>query len=256
MILKIDEKYHKKVVDYLSKEPEFNLFIVGDIERFGYDNSFFSVWADIDRSGNIEGVLVKYLDFLTFYSHSKFNVKRFSNFIDKLDYTEISGKTACLEKFEKNLNINRKRIVSFCKLLTTKNLENTMKSANVKKIRFGNIGKVVKLYEVIEEFENTTVENIKNLLKTGRGYYIPCDKQVVAMAKSTLESQKYGLIVGVGTHPNYRNKGYATVCISKLCRELLEEGKIPCLFYDNEEAGKIYRKLGFKEIGKWSIYYA
>ena len=55
MILKIDEKYHKKVVDYLSKEPEFNLFIVGDIERFGYDNSFFSVWADIDRRGNIEG---------------------------------------------------------------------------------------------------------------------------------------------------------------------------------------------------------
>ncbi|WP_234780015.1 hypothetical protein [Clostridioides difficile] len=40
----------------------------------------------------------------------------------------------------------------------------------------------------------------------------------------------------------------------KLCSELLRENKIPCLFYDNEEAGKIYKKLGFENIGKWGIY--
>ena len=63
------------------------------------------------------------------------------------------------------------------------------------------------------------------------------------------------MIVGVGTHPNYRNQGYATKCIVKICKELLDEQKIPCLFYDNEEAAKIYKKLGFQELGKWIIYY-
>ena len=29
----------------------------------------------------------------------------------------------------------------------------------------------------------------------------------------------------------------------------------PNLFYDNEKAGKLYRKLGFKTIDNWSIYY-
>ncbi|EQI88936.1 acetyltransferase family protein [Clostridioides difficile P2] len=62
------------------------------------------------------------------------------------------------------------------------------------------------------------------------------------------------MIIGVGTHPKYRAKGLATKCLIKLCSELLRENKIPCLFYDNEEAGKIYKKLGFENIGKWGIY--
>ena len=73
------------------------------------------------------------------------------------------------------------------------------------------------------------------------------------MAKSTAENKTHAIIVGVGTHPQFRNKGYATKCISKICGELLNENKIPCLFYDNEEAGKIYKKLGFIKIGNWSI---
>ncbi|MGL5329728.1 MAG: GNAT family N-acetyltransferase, partial [Peptostreptococcaceae bacterium] len=69
------------------------------------------------------------------------------------------------------------------------------------------------------------------------------------------ENRRYAMIVGVGTHPNYRSLGLATKCIVKICKELLSENKIPCLFYDNEEAGKLYYKLGFKKIGNWSIYY-
>jgi len=129
------------------------------------------------------------------------------------------------------------------------------KNINIKKIRFRNINKVAKLYEVIDEFENTTAESIKNGLKTGRGYCIEMNRQVVAMAKSTSENKSHAMIVGVGTHPNYRNQGYATKCIVKICKELLDEKKIPCLFYDNEEAAKIYKKLGFQELGKWIIYY-
>ena len=37
--------------------------------------------------------------------------------------------------------------------------------------------------------------------------------------------------------------------------KIINENKIPCLFYDNIEAGKIYNKLGFKEKGYWGIYY-
>ena len=124
-----------------------------------------------------------------------------------------------------------------------------------KKIRFGNISKVAKLYEEIDEFENTTIESIKGGLRTGRGYCIEINKKVVAMAKSTLETRTHAMIVGVGTHPNFRNRGLATKCIVKICNEIINENKTPCLFYDNIEAGKIYNKLGFKEKGYWGIDY-
>ena len=234
MIIKVDDIYHSKVINYLKREPDFNLFIIGDIERYGYDNYFLDIWADIDKKGHIEGVLLRYFEYLIFYSQGNFNIDEFANLINSLNYIEISGKLDVLQKLERKICVNRKRIV---------------------KIRFGNINKVAKLYEEIDEFENTTVENIKNGLRTGRGYCIEVNKKVVAMAKSTLETRTHAMIVGVGTHPNFRNKGLATKCIVKICSEIINENKIPCLFYDNIEAGKIYNKLGFKEKGYWGIYY-
>jgi predicted GNAT family acetyltransferase len=242
-------------MEYLKREPEFNLFIIGDIERYGYDNYFLNIWADINKRGNIEGILLKYFEFLIFYSNGKFDVNEFAMFIKQLNYIEISGKKENVEKLATKLNLEKKRVVKFCKLDSQRALISDNKNINIKKIRFTNINKVAKLYEVIDEFENTTVESIKNGLKTGRGYCIEMNRQVVAMAKSTSENKSHAMIVGVGTHPNYRNQGYATKCIVKICKELLDEKKIPCLFYDNEEAAKIYKKLGFQELGKWIIYY-
>ncbi|MGP4075489.1 GNAT family N-acetyltransferase [Halobacillus sp. K22] len=62
------------------------------------------------------------------------------------------------------------------------------------------------------------------------------------------------MVVGVCTHPEHKNQGYASVCMTKLCQELLAEGKMLCLFYDNPEAGSIYKRLGFEDIGKWMMH--
>lgn len=74
------------------------------------------------------------------------------------------------------------------------------------------------------------------------------------MVKSILENRIYVMIIGVGIYFKYRVKGFVIKCLIKLCLELLRENKIFCLFYDNEEVGKIYKKLGFENIGKWGIY--
>lgn len=42
--------------------------------------------------------------------------------------------------------------------------------------------------------------------------------------------------------------------MEKLMADVLEEGKSLCLFYDNPEAGRIYKRLGFKDIGRWTMY--
>lgn len=255
MIVKLNSSYHNKVIQYLKGDEEYNIFVIDDIQRYGYENYFFNVWADLSKRGNIEGILIKNFEYLTFYSRDKFDEVEFSKFINTLKFSEINGKLECLEKLEQNLKIKKKRVVRFCKLDKLSSEINYNTKFNIKKIRFGNINKVVRLYESINEFENTTVENIKNGLKSGRGYCIEEDRQVIAMAKSISEGYDHAMIVGVGTHPDYRNKGYATQCIIKICNELLNEGKIPYLFYDNLEAGKLYEKIGFKYIGKWCMYY-
>ena len=254
MIVKVDNTYNKKVIEYLRKEPDFNLFIIGDIQRYGYNNYFLNVWASIDSNGNIGGVLLKYFEFLIFYSDNMDSSEEFYGLITTLEYVEISGKSECVDHMARMLELKKKRVVNLSRLENQNSLIDNNLKIKVRKVRFGNIKKVVKLYEVIDEFENTTVDSIKNGLKTGRGYCIEINRKVVAMAKSTCENNTHAMLVGVGTHPNYRNKGLATKCIVKICKELINENKIPCLFYDNEYAGKIYRKLGFNDIGTWSMY--
>lgn len=256
MIVKLDSYYNDVVIDYLEGERDLNMFITGDIERYGYDNYFFDIWGDIDKYGNINGILVRYFTYLTFYSKGKFNISEFARKINSINYIELSGKEESLKLLYPHLKLKQIRNVTFCSLDKIKKEYSVCNNNDIKKIKFGNLNKVVRLYREIEEFENIDIKNIKDNLKTGRGYCIEKDKKVIAMAKSTNESSTHAMIVGVATHPNYRGNGFATQCVVKICKELLEEEKKPCLFYDNIDAGRIYEKIGFEKIGEWSIYYA
>ena len=256
MIKRIDRKYEKKVVEYLNKEKEINTFSLQELKNYGFENMFYKIYSDVDEDGNINGVLFKCFEYLTFYAYGDFDVDGFCELISDMEFNEISGKSACVDLIAKKLGLLKYRRVHLCRLLSMDEYEEDIdENFKLKKINLFNMKKVVKLYEEINEFQNTTIENFRLNLKSGRGYCIEENKKIISMAKSTAENKNTAMIIGVGTHPDYRNRGFATKCMMKLCRELLDKNIVPCLFYDNEEAGKIYKKLGFETIDNWSIYY-
>lgn len=53
------------------------------------------------------------------------------------------------------------------------------------------------------------------------------------------------------TREDCRSRGLAGKTVGKLCRVLLAEGKTPHLFYYRENAGRLYRKLGFDAGTGW-----
>ncbi|MDO5009333.1 MAG: GNAT family N-acetyltransferase [Intestinibacter bartlettii] len=256
MIKRLDKRYEKKVIDYLNLEREINTFNLQELKNYGFENVFYKIYSDIDEEGNINGILFKCFEYLTFYAYKEFDIDQFCDFISKLEFSEISGKSSCVDIIAKKLGLLKYRKVHLCRLDNIeKQNQNIDPNLKLRKISIFNIKKIVNLYEQIGEFQNTTIEGLRSNLKSGRGYCIEDRKKVISMAKSTAENKNTAMIIGVGTHPKYRNQGLATKCLVKLCEELLEQGIKPCLFYDNEEAGKLYRKLGFKTIDNWSIYY-
>jgi predicted GNAT family acetyltransferase len=62
------------------------------------------------------------------------------------------------------------------------------------------------------------------------------------------------MIVGVCTRKEFRKKGLVSKILAVLMNEVIAEGKTLCLFYDNPKAGKIHKKLGFQDIGMWTMY--
>lgn len=87
-----------------------------------------------------------------------------------------------------------------------------------------------------------------------RTYYIEDKSEIIASASTTAESSMTAMIVGVGTHPNHRGKGLATIIMESLIIDILNEEKVVGLLYDNPNAGNLYKKMGFQDIGKWSVY--
>lgn len=79
--------------------------------------------------------------------------------------------------------------------------------------------------------------------------------RISACALLNMEGRDAGLIGGVFTAPLARGKGYAGACTAALCLDLQRDGKLPCLFYENPIAGRVYHRLGFEEIGQWGVLY-
>lgn len=79
--------------------------------------------------------------------------------------------------------------------------------------------------------------------------------RISACALLNMESHDAGLIGGVFTSAAARGRGYAAACTAALSLDLQADGKLPCLFYENPIAGRVYRRLGFEEIGQWGVLY-
>ncbi|KZE69118.1 hypothetical protein AWM68_02300 [Fictibacillus phosphorivorans] len=134
---------------------------------------------------------------------------------------------------------------------------NVQKNADVFLATESNVNKIVDLYMKVPEFEgdNHNPEVIAQNITKGwfRNYVIENDGEYVSSASTVCENSLSAMISAVCTLKSQKNKRYATKCLENLIYDLQKEGKTLCLFYDNAEAGRIYKRLGFKDIEKWNV---
>ncbi|MGD8189380.1 GNAT family N-acetyltransferase [Brevibacillus ginsengisoli] len=188
----------------------------------------------------------------------------------------ISGKQEIVKRFDLYLPITKRKKLYFAELTSlsdsfdptnleftnsscSANKEDSSKCGNFRKATVADCDPLYDLKEQIEEFElgKTARESFRQTLRSGTGnaYFFEEAGEVLASASTTAENSFSAMVVGVCTHPKARRRGLATQCVRQLCDELLNEGKLLCLLYDNPAAGSIYRRIGFQEIGLWCMNY-
>lgn len=257
MVRSLEEKDRKVTLEFLSKEPSINLFIIGDVEAFGFNSDFQELWGQFDSNGELEGVLLRFREsYIPYFTKSDFDVTEFSEIISKEKGKIIlSGKKSVIDCFPKVLPNYVRNETFFCELNNKQAISNFKVDKEIRIATSKEGQQIVNLISQISEFAGSinTLEAIQHKIdtKTGRVYYIEEDNQMVSVAQTTAENSKSAMVVGVATLLDYRNKGYVSKCMVKLCSDILDEGKSLCLFYDNPKAGKIYHNIGFKNIDKW-----
>ncbi|MBD3107504.1 GNAT family N-acetyltransferase [Bacillus sp. AGMB 02131] len=260
MIRKLTENDHEAVMALVGEKPAENLFIIGDIEAYGYESDIQELWGQFENDRLI-AVLLRYKTSFIPYSSGSYDVQGFADVILSHPHAvELSG----LEHIVKPLHslINREvtslRETFYAKCTALSYEVDEERISRVSYLQPSEYEENIELLRSIPDFAlgNFSVESREQAEKdkTGRTYIIRNEDGImVSSASSTAENKQSAMIVAVCTKPGFERKGYATLTMEKLCSELLKEGKTLCLFYNNPAAGKIYKRLGFRDIGMWTM---
>lgn len=257
MFRKLNSGDKDSLFRFLDKDRAFNLFIYGDVENYGFETDFQDLWAEFEE-GEYIAVLLKYKNFCILYSDGNFNVKWFADKIRSYKGVEgVSGKREVIEALSILMNYKKIRHQYLSELIDFKDIPDGFLKAEVETAVPENAKELYELESSIKEFDDfsNSVEKTEEALKSGRSktYFIREAGKIISCASTTAETISSVMVIGVCTHPGHRGKGYASFCTAKLSYDMLKAGKMPCLFYDNPAAGKIYRRIGYKEIGKWDL---
>ncbi|WP_462410653.1 GNAT family N-acetyltransferase [Neobacillus sp. Marseille-QA0830] len=259
MIRKLTVQDHQQVLAFLSEEPSINLFMIGDIEAFGYSSDFQELWGEFNEQGTIKAVLLRYYQSFIPYAKGDFDLAGFVSIIQNYQQPiQLSGKTEIVEKFEaaEGLQLGKKQVTFFAECVTDEFLNK--ENLDIKVASMEDVDQIIELRRSIDEFQipNNAREMLVHSMetKTARTYYTAEDGVITSCVSTAAENSLSAMIVGVCTSKHHRRKGLATTIMNQLIKDVLAEGKTLCLFYDNPEAGRIYKRLGFQDIGMWTMY--
>ncbi|MGD1822486.1 MAG: GNAT family N-acetyltransferase [Pleomorphochaeta sp.] len=248
MIRKCEDSDLNKLIAYLYESKEMNLFLIGDIEVFGLDNENINIYIDIDLE--IKAVYLRFFTSLSIVSYGKVIDQDFMNqLIDKFSIDNINGEKSVIDKIE--VNSFKQRDYYFA-TLNKLNIE-----IEVDEVILLDKTKLKDYLSLIDSIFNnkSNYDSTKAELDNGSKHIFTIIKndEIVSGASSSAESSELAMIIGVATREKYRRKGYALKCVYALCNKLINQGKTVCLFYDNPNAAKMYKKIGFKDIGYYSM---
>jgi predicted GNAT family acetyltransferase len=263
MIRKLSQQDHDVTYRFLSKEPSINLFILGDIEAFGYESDFQELWGEFNDKGELNAVLLRYHQSFIPYAMGEFDVAGFTKIIKQYsgeNRVALSGKTEIVQAFEgkPELTFGKRQVTYFAECNSIERLSQSNHDLEIKKATLADVDRILNIRQSIEEFNvlpsarDILVQSMES--NVSRTYYTEEDGVITASASTAAEYSLAAMIVGVCTRKEYRRKGLASSVMQVLFRDVLNEGKTLCLFYDNPEAGRIYKRLGFVDIGMWTMY--
>jgi uncharacterized protein len=258
-----------QVLEYISLEREMTLFIYGDIEQYGMDKSIVRVFVDLDGD-KINSLLIQYRNtkFVIYSRKEDFPLEPIVDFFKDKKMSFVSGKESILKRiipFYPEFSLEP-AYMCVCSKAETSFLKPLAEGTEIRPLKKEETKEAAQLLSSIEEFnvsfEKKGEERIKEAEERIKADMEEGNVPLCLFVNGTLASfcnisaasKQSAMVVSVATRKDFRSLGYASHLVAELCEENFRCGrKFLCLFYDNPQAGKIYRKIGFAEIGLYGV---
>lgn len=260
MFLKATENDRACIVAYCSAEPQANLFLLADVQNFGFDAQFQEIWMQKDAEQTLQGVLLRYYqNYLYYAKDTGDHLAEVAKELSRRNARLLSAKPMLLDGIAPHMQGAFER---HDKVLLTLSGQDKLVAdpAGLHKAVAADAPVIARQYGKIAEFaalypsDSTVLEQtITSRIQSSEGehWYVLRDGEIVAHANSTAETDQSGVVGGVFSLPECRRQGLAKGVVSAVCRSMLSRGKTPTLFFDNPSAGQMYYSLGFEQTGAW-----
>ncbi|MGH0054236.1 MAG: GNAT family N-acetyltransferase [Sphaerochaetaceae bacterium] len=245
---------------YISAEKEMNLFIEGDIEQYGLETETVTLYA---FGKDWDCLLLKYYsNFMITSTKETYDARQVAEFLKGQNMQCLSADELLLKQIQPYFPFAEIHGTFLCRLERESFQKLPAQAISVSKLTREHAQMVVDLYKQIEEFARPYIEKEAEKLEEtrsnfdngGNGYGIFKNGMLVATAYTTASTKDGAMIVGVATHPSWRNQGLASTVMNELCTNEFAQGRsFLCLFYSSPTAGALYHRLGFETIGRWGM---
>jgi predicted GNAT family acetyltransferase len=259
MIRRLTKADEASVLEFLYLEPEINLYIIGDIKNFGFDQTDQAIYAEF-VDGAYYAVMSRNLSHIVYYAKSPLFNPDWLPIMNQFDYLFISGKAPLLKAmapYFKALTMDRLEFMKSTSFIK----DETVDYSHIKTLSNEDDAlKVYRLLNQIDELESVKQKSqeefitylLDNSGDNGTTVFIEKDGQAIASASAVGETKKTAMIVGVATHKDYRKQGYGKTVLHKLVDLYVnQKNKTLCLYYDDPRAGALYEQMGFVPLDEW-----
>ena len=257
MLKRVEKGEEPSIKEYIGTNYDKCLYLYLDFVKYGLSNENLKFWLDIDND-EIKSVILKYYSGMHVFSKDK-NCS-YDDIVELI--LEETPSVICAEKFLiEDLALKLKETdyaeeYGWVRVLSKHfPCENSMVEKAGEKdfeeisnlIINDHMGEFYELDELVSQIKEREDDNY------GRNYIIREGDKIISNASTTAEIDEVAVLSNVITDPSHRGKGLATIVCSKLCNDLIDEGKKVYLINYTEESTGLYDKLGFEiscEIGK------
>lgn len=248
--------------EYLLRDRPMNMMFLHELERFGFDSGSQEIWLMRQEGRRICGAIKRLFQHVSVYAQETAGtLEELGMFLAFLGPKSISGPLDILMRLELICEDYRLNPVMIMRLANPDMLipGDSPPSPEIASASDAeDLACIIQSVTEFAQFYHGAAEiamGMRSRILSGqtRHMMMRVDGKPVSQANTTSEMPDAAVIGGIATLPAYRGLGYASQVISRLCMDLLSEGKTPYLFFENEKAGALYRRLGFVETGHYGM---
>lgn len=265
-VRRLDEGDRDELIRFLDADPGFSIFLRGNLEQYSLNSTFVRYWGAF-RIGRLAAVLMMVGRRAALYAPPGVATPRLAQIAVHEDVEFTMGRVDLVDEVAVRCRSVERREEHYLAVLRQAGADMGLPTVPVplgsviRRGRVADIPALTRLYIGSDGFEGLDEDRVRrtmaNRVHSMRTYVAAVGTSLVSACSTSAETLHAAMIGGVWTHPDVRNRGYSTAVVAALARELIEQGRRPYLFYlmDNAPAARVYAKVGFQPIGRWSVAY-